>query len=166
MLPTMTRLTGEFHLVWLQDEDGETAVGTATKVCSRGLRLKVGIDMGRVVDSVHPATGRMAYRGRAMSRAARIASAASCGQVGPCRACLLAVDLASTCFVCGGGHRSSLATGEAAASHTTLAARHYCTIGWDCSVTRHFCQLLVAVRVLVCSGRLAFAKWHTASIRA
>jgi class 3 adenylate cyclase len=58
-------------------------VDTVSQVCSRGLRLKVGIDMGRVVDSVHPATGRMAYRGRVMNRAARIAAAASSGQVIP-----------------------------------------------------------------------------------
>jgi class 3 adenylate cyclase len=63
--------------------NGQTVVETVSQVCSRGLRLKVGIDMGRVVDSVHPATGRMAYRGRAMNRAARISSAATSGQVTP-----------------------------------------------------------------------------------
>jgi hypothetical protein len=62
-------------------EDGQTVVGTVSHVCSRGLRLKVGIDVGKVMDSVHAATGRMAYRGKVMNRAARIASAASSGQV-------------------------------------------------------------------------------------
>ena len=50
-------------------------------VHSRGLRLKVGVAQGRVVDSINEATGHMAYRGKVMNRAARIASAASTGQV-------------------------------------------------------------------------------------
>jgi class 3 adenylate cyclase len=65
----------------LPQEDGTAVVGTVSHVCSRGLRLKVGIDVGRVMDSVHAATGRMAYRGKVMNRAARIAFAASSGQV-------------------------------------------------------------------------------------
>jgi class 3 adenylate cyclase len=62
-------------------ENGTATVDSAIHTCSRGLRLKVGIDVGKVMDSVHAATGRMAYRGKVMNRAARIASAASSGQV-------------------------------------------------------------------------------------
>lgn len=47
----------------------------------RGLRLKLGIDVGQVSGEVHPLTGRMSYRGRVMNRAARIASVAGTGQV-------------------------------------------------------------------------------------
>jgi hypothetical protein len=65
----------------LLQDNGQTVVETVSQVCSRGLRLKVGIDMGRLMDSVHPATGRMAYRGRAMNRAARISATATSGQV-------------------------------------------------------------------------------------
>jgi class 3 adenylate cyclase len=61
--------------------DRSTGIDTASQVCSRGLRLKVGVDVGLVMDSVHAATGRMAYCGKAMNRAARIASAAASGQV-------------------------------------------------------------------------------------
>jgi class 3 adenylate cyclase len=58
-----------------------TLVDAISHVSSRGLRLKVGIDVGAVMDSVQSATRRMAYRGRVMNRAARIACAASSGQV-------------------------------------------------------------------------------------
>jgi hypothetical protein len=61
--------------------DGSKVVDTVNQVCSRGLRIKVGIDSGAAMDSVHPATGRMAYRGKVMNRAARIAAAASIAQV-------------------------------------------------------------------------------------
>jgi hypothetical protein len=51
------------------------------KVVTRGLRLKMGLDTGDVLGSVHPITGRVQYRGKVMNRAARIASAATSGQV-------------------------------------------------------------------------------------
>ncbi|KAG2493662.1 hypothetical protein HYH03_008176 [Edaphochlamys debaryana] len=51
------------------------------KTLMRGLRLKVGLDVGFVSDSINATTGRMAYRGRPMNRAARIASKALAGQV-------------------------------------------------------------------------------------
>ncbi|KAL6750964.1 hypothetical protein V8C86DRAFT_758662 [Haematococcus lacustris] len=47
----------------------------------RGLRIKVGADVGAVRTSLHPVTGVMAFRGRVMNRAARIASRAGSGQV-------------------------------------------------------------------------------------
>ncbi|KAL6749897.1 nucleotide cyclase [Haematococcus lacustris] len=47
----------------------------------RGLRLKTGLDRGQVLGEVHAMTGRMTYRGKVMNRAARIASAATSGQV-------------------------------------------------------------------------------------
>eukprot|EP00955_Chlamydomonas_euryale_P010868 117199-Chlamydomonas_euryale.AAC.1 len=50
------------------------------RVLSRGLKLKAGCDVGRVTAAVNPTTGRMDYRGRAMNRAARIASKATTGQ--------------------------------------------------------------------------------------
>ena len=42
---------------------------------------QVGMDTGFVADSINATTGRMAYRGRPMNRAARIASKALAGQV-------------------------------------------------------------------------------------
>lgn len=47
----------------------------------RGLRIKCGLDYGQVAATVHPAIGRMTYRGRTMNRAARVCSAAKTGQV-------------------------------------------------------------------------------------
>ncbi|GFH07648.1 guanylate cyclase domain-containing protein, partial [Haematococcus lacustris] len=47
----------------------------------RGLRIKVGADVGAVRTSLQPVTGVMAFRGRVMNRAARIASRAGSGQV-------------------------------------------------------------------------------------
>ncbi|KAG1661133.1 hypothetical protein FOA52_011864 [Chlamydomonas sp. UWO 241] len=56
--------------------------GHVTKtVVFRGLRLKVGIDIGQVLSEVHAMAGRLTYRGKAMNRAARIASTAQSGQV-------------------------------------------------------------------------------------
>ncbi|KXZ48733.1 hypothetical protein GPECTOR_25g317 [Gonium pectorale] len=51
------------------------------KTLMRGLRLKVGMDTGFVADTINATTGRMAYRGRPMNRAARIASRAHAGGV-------------------------------------------------------------------------------------
>jgi class 3 adenylate cyclase len=61
-------------------QDNQTVVDVL-KVISRGLRLKVGIANGTLMDSINLATGHMGYRGKAMNRAARVASAASSGQV-------------------------------------------------------------------------------------
>ncbi|KAJ9511485.1 hypothetical protein QJQ45_029847 [Haematococcus lacustris] len=47
----------------------------------RGLRIKVGADVGSVRSSLQPVTGVVAFRGRVMNRAARIASRAGSGQV-------------------------------------------------------------------------------------
>jgi class 3 adenylate cyclase len=49
----------------------------------RGLRIKVGIATGEVMDYISPATARIMYRGRVMNWAARISHLASAGQVGP-----------------------------------------------------------------------------------
>ncbi|KAG1677569.1 hypothetical protein FOA52_014467 [Chlamydomonas sp. UWO 241] len=51
----------------------------AHNVLFRGPRLKIGIDVGRVQADVSPVTGRMAYRGKVMNRAARICGKASSG---------------------------------------------------------------------------------------
>ncbi|KAJ9505669.1 hypothetical protein QJQ45_022169 [Haematococcus lacustris] len=48
----------------------------------RGLRLRVGVDVGEVVCDLTPANGRFNYRGRCLNRAARINSIAESGQVG------------------------------------------------------------------------------------
>jgi class 3 adenylate cyclase len=56
-------------------------VDVVKQTCGCGFRLKVGIDTGAAMDSIHAATGRMAYRGKVMNRAARVAAAASTGQV-------------------------------------------------------------------------------------
>ncbi|KXZ42842.1 hypothetical protein GPECTOR_115g336 [Gonium pectorale] len=47
----------------------------------RGLRIKVGLDVGAVSYSLVEASGRLSYRGRVMNRAARIAGTAAPGQV-------------------------------------------------------------------------------------
>ncbi|KAL6765844.1 nucleotide cyclase [Haematococcus lacustris] len=47
----------------------------------RGLSIKVGIDMGPVRCFLQPVSGVMAFRGKVMNRAARIASTATSGQV-------------------------------------------------------------------------------------
>ncbi|KAG2440503.1 hypothetical protein HYH02_010381 [Chlamydomonas schloesseri] len=47
----------------------------------RGLRVKVGLDVGPVTYSLTESSGRLSYRGRVMNRAARIAGTASPGQV-------------------------------------------------------------------------------------
>jgi class 3 adenylate cyclase len=53
----------------------------ASRVLLRGLRLKAGVDCGEASSGVNPTTGRIAYRGRLMNRAARIAGKAASGQV-------------------------------------------------------------------------------------
>ncbi|GFR40647.1 hypothetical protein Agub_g1232 [Astrephomene gubernaculifera] len=50
-------------------------------VLFRGLRLKAGVDMGRLRGEINCITGRMSYRGRAMNRAARIVATAGSGQI-------------------------------------------------------------------------------------
>ena len=47
----------------------------------QGLRIKVGVDIGRVSCSVHAALGRATYRGRVMNRAARVCGLCKSGQV-------------------------------------------------------------------------------------
>ncbi|KAF5828909.1 nucleotide cyclase [Dunaliella salina] len=47
----------------------------------RGLRIKVGLDCGKLKGEINCVTGRMAYRGKYMNRASRIASIARPGQV-------------------------------------------------------------------------------------
>ncbi len=55
--------------------------GYRHRVLLRGLRLKVGVDVGPVRHALAPATGRVSYKGRAVTRAGRIAALASSGQV-------------------------------------------------------------------------------------
>jgi class 3 adenylate cyclase len=58
-------------------------VAEVQKMAMRGLRLKVGISTGPVMDYISPATARIMYRGRVMNWAARISHLATGGQVGP-----------------------------------------------------------------------------------
>ncbi|GIL44411.1 hypothetical protein Vafri_1891 [Volvox africanus] len=51
------------------------------EVLFRGLRVKAGVDCGPARASLNGATGRIAYRGRVMNRAARINARGSSGQV-------------------------------------------------------------------------------------
>ncbi|GLI65577.1 hypothetical protein VaNZ11_009149 [Volvox africanus] len=51
------------------------------EVLFRGLRVKAGVDCGLARASLNGATGRIAYRGRVMNRAARINARGSSGQV-------------------------------------------------------------------------------------
>jgi class 3 adenylate cyclase len=53
----------------------------AVRIFSRGLKLKVGIATGAVMDSINTATGHIGYRGKVMNRASRIASNAGGSQV-------------------------------------------------------------------------------------
>ncbi|PNH04997.1 Cycloartenol synthase [Tetrabaena socialis] len=48
---------------------------------SRGLRIKVGLDIGGASHTLTAASGRLSYRGKVMNRAARIAGVAAVGQV-------------------------------------------------------------------------------------
>jgi class 3 adenylate cyclase len=63
-----------------QLQDGNVA--EVQKMAMRGLRLKVGIATGPVMDYISPATARIMYRGRVMNWAARISHLATGGQVG------------------------------------------------------------------------------------
>eukprot|EP00798_Chlamydomonas_sp_ICE-L_P026764 gene26763-4341_t len=47
----------------------------------RGLRIKAGIEIGGIKTDIDPLTGQMAYRGRAMNRAARITGMTKTGMV-------------------------------------------------------------------------------------
>ncbi len=60
---------------------GKSRAGTTCNTLFRGLRLKIGIDVGRVHANVNHVTGRMAYRGRVMNRAARVVDKAPSGHV-------------------------------------------------------------------------------------
>ncbi|GIM11275.1 hypothetical protein Vretimale_14798 [Volvox reticuliferus] len=51
------------------------------EVLFRGLRVKAGVDCGPARAALNGATGRIAYRGRVMNRAARINARGSSGQV-------------------------------------------------------------------------------------
>ncbi|KAG2492217.1 hypothetical protein HYH03_009462 [Edaphochlamys debaryana] len=53
----------------------------ARKVLYRGLRIKVGIDVGHTSSALVEASGRLSYRGKAMNRASRITGLAAAGQV-------------------------------------------------------------------------------------
>ncbi|KAG2443396.1 hypothetical protein HXX76_001756 [Chlamydomonas incerta] len=73
----------------------------------RGLRVKVGLDVGPVTYSLTESSGRLSYRGRVMNRAARIAGTAGPGQVlcsgGVWAACEAAMAAAAALPGAGGG---------------------------------------------------------------
>ncbi|GLI69051.1 hypothetical protein VaNZ11_013593 [Volvox africanus] len=62
-------------------EDDEVPPGMVRKVLMRGLRMRVGIDVGRLTESISPTSSVMVYRGKAMNRAARIGGLASASQI-------------------------------------------------------------------------------------
>jgi class 3 adenylate cyclase len=64
----------------LRPQDGNVA--EVQKMAMRGLRLKVGMATGVVMDYISSATARIMYRGRVMNWAARISHLATGGQVG------------------------------------------------------------------------------------
>ncbi|KAG2485781.1 hypothetical protein HYH03_015493 [Edaphochlamys debaryana] len=69
----------------------EGGVAVAHRVLDRGLRVKVGLDVGLACHSLTESSGRLSYRGRVMNRAARIAGKAAGGQVvcsGPVWSCV------------------------------------------------------------------------------
>ncbi|KAJ9506285.1 hypothetical protein QJQ45_000070 [Haematococcus lacustris] len=65
------------------DDEGQQqrAAAQGTVRLLRGLRLKVGVDVGEVTSDLTPANGRFNYRGRCLNRAARINGLAVSGQV-------------------------------------------------------------------------------------
>ncbi|MEW5301992.1 MAG: hypothetical protein WDW36_004810 [Sanguina aurantia] len=54
---------------------------TVETVVFRGLRLKVGIEFGRIHGEINCCSGRMSYRGKVMNRASRFATHAATGQI-------------------------------------------------------------------------------------
>ncbi|GAX72746.1 hypothetical protein CEUSTIGMA_g202.t1 [Chlamydomonas eustigma] len=74
----LEHVLGEQVVVWIPEKG---SLRMKQKVVSRGLRIKAGCDVGRVTAAVNPTTGRMDYRGRAMNKAARVASKALSGQI-------------------------------------------------------------------------------------
>ncbi|KAJ9529285.1 hypothetical protein QJQ45_007967 [Haematococcus lacustris] len=65
------------------DDEGQQqrAAAQGTVRLLRGLRLKVGVDVGEVACDLTPTNGRFNYRGRCLNRAARINGLAVSGQV-------------------------------------------------------------------------------------
>ncbi|GIL99552.1 hypothetical protein Vretimale_4691, partial [Volvox reticuliferus] len=62
-------------------DDDEVPPGMVRKVLMRGLRMRVGIDVGRLTESISPTSSVVVYRGKAMNRAARIGGLASASQI-------------------------------------------------------------------------------------
>ncbi|KAG2442577.1 hypothetical protein HXX76_002662 [Chlamydomonas incerta] len=62
-------------------DDDELPPGMVRKVMQRGLRMRVGIDVGRLTESISPVSSTVVFRGKAMNRAARIGMLATAGQV-------------------------------------------------------------------------------------
>ncbi|KAG2448347.1 hypothetical protein HYH02_006929 [Chlamydomonas schloesseri] len=62
-------------------DDDELPPGMVRKVVQRGLRMRVGIDVGRLTESLSPVSSTVVFRGKAMNRAARIGMLATAGQV-------------------------------------------------------------------------------------
>ncbi|GLC44435.1 hypothetical protein PLESTM_001596900, partial [Pleodorina starrii] len=62
-------------------DDEEVPPGMVRKVLMRGLRMRVGIDVGRLNESISPTSSAVVYRGKAMNRAARIGALASSSQI-------------------------------------------------------------------------------------
>lgn len=50
-------------------------------VYGRGLRLKCGVDVGDVIGEVNAMTGRICYRGKAVTRGAQLVEIAGSSQV-------------------------------------------------------------------------------------
>ncbi len=65
----------------------------------RGLRIRAGLDCGRLHGEIACLTGRMSYRGRYMNRAARIAAVAGTGQI------LASADVTAACSGTMAAHR-------------------------------------------------------------
>ncbi|GFR41358.1 hypothetical protein Agub_g2041, partial [Astrephomene gubernaculifera] len=72
----------------------------------RGLRVKVGLDVGPVTYSLTASSGRLSYRGRVMNRAARIAGKAAAGQV-LCSGAVWQACETAMALGCSGGSRPS-----------------------------------------------------------
>ncbi|KAL6756543.1 nucleotide cyclase [Haematococcus lacustris] len=79
MRPSASRTTRAAGAQWVGALGGDRNHFTVRLF--RGLRLRVGVDVGEVVCDLTPANGRFNYRGRCLNRAARINSIAESGQV-------------------------------------------------------------------------------------
>jgi hypothetical protein len=65
----------------LSHELCETMMDGRGQLLFKGLRLKAGLEQGQEVAQLMPTTGRIAYKGKTLTRAQALCRHATCGQV-------------------------------------------------------------------------------------